>query len=150
MDKSLITLGLSAIYNHLSTNRDLIITNQREIRTVKFIIKLQNLYYGVNKLEDDHLISYYDVTYGSVIHMDVGLKGGISFVYFINDSFLSPSFDYDFTNTIDSAVPFIPWYKRGILVNPKTLVKVAQTNNQYWISPNDSDIRPYGICIKKV
>ncbi|KAM9968269.1 hypothetical protein ACTFIW_002706 [Dictyostelium discoideum] len=38
-------------------------------------------------------------------------------------------------------------------VNPKTLIKIpkSQTNDEeYWISQKDEDIRPYGICIKKV
>ncbi|KAN0025528.1 hypothetical protein ACTFIU_001805 [Dictyostelium citrinum] len=37
-------------------------------------------------------------------------------------------------------------------VNPKTLIKIpkSQTSNEeYWVSPKDEDIRPYGICIKK-
>ncbi|CAG8626528.1 2786_t:CDS:1 [Ambispora leptoticha] len=39
-------------------------------------------------------------------------------------------------------------------VNPDTLVRIPaeQTggHGEYWISPNGSDIRPYGICIKKI
>ena len=38
-------------------------------------------------------------------------------------------------------------------VNPATLEKIPadQTGvGEYWISPNDNDIRPYGICIRKV
>jgi len=38
-------------------------------------------------------------------------------------------------------------------VNPRTLLKVSadQTGvGEYWISPNDKDIRPYGICIRKL
>ncbi|KAM9985302.1 hypothetical protein ACTFIZ_008828 [Dictyostelium cf. discoideum] len=38
-------------------------------------------------------------------------------------------------------------------VNPKTLIKIpkSQTNvEDYWISPKDTDIRPYSICIKKI
>ncbi|CAG8611305.1 2580_t:CDS:1, partial [Ambispora leptoticha] len=37
-------------------------------------------------------------------------------------------------------------------VNPTTLIKISSANTgcgEYWISPNDDDIRPYGICIKK-
>ncbi|KAM9993011.1 hypothetical protein ACTFIY_010461 [Dictyostelium cf. discoideum] len=38
-------------------------------------------------------------------------------------------------------------------VNPKTLIKIpkSETNvEEYWISPNKEDIRPYSICIKKI
>ncbi|CAF0810134.1 unnamed protein product [Adineta ricciae] len=38
-------------------------------------------------------------------------------------------------------------------VNPKTLLKVSnnQTNvDEYWVNPSDKDVRPYGICIKKL
>ena len=38
-------------------------------------------------------------------------------------------------------------------VNPQTLLKVSadQTHRgEYWISPSDKDIRPYGICIRKL
>ncbi|KAM9990897.1 hypothetical protein ACTFIY_006939 [Dictyostelium cf. discoideum] len=312
MDKSLLTLGLSAIYNHLvifesekqnylgynfialdveffhkrflqhqePTNTDFNYINQiekythiiikplngdpfwlqvKESELVKNIkgkirykidlpVRFQTLFYGGKKLEDDHLISDYNITYGSTIHMEIGLKGGspTRFIYFINDSFLSPSFDYDFTNIKDSTVyhrgsgvykrpcgwmrfalninkynsgtdgktwlgdcngPNEWWvsyhgtneescnplaeegyklskctrfaYGKGIYstpsieiartygrtfkkdnceyvivlqnrVNPKAVVKVAETNNQYWICQNDRDIRPYGICIKKV
>jgi hypothetical protein len=36
-------------------------------------------------------------------------------------------------------------------VNPKTLQKVSKAENdvgEYWISPNEDDIRPYGFCVK--
>ncbi|KAM9977400.1 hypothetical protein ACTFIR_011266 [Dictyostelium discoideum] len=310
MDKSLLTLGLSAIYNHLviyesekqnylgynfialevesfhkrflqhdqSTNTDFNYINQVEIRTTHIIIKplngqsfwlqvkeselvknikgkirykidipvrFQTLYYGGKKLEDHNLISDYNITLGSTIHMEIGLigGGGTSFIYFINDSFISPSFDYDFTNIKDSIVhrrgsevytrpcgwmrfalninkyntetDGKTWlgqcngpnewlvsyhgtkeeycnsiamegfklskctgfaYGKGIYstpsieiartygktfkkdnceyvivlqnrVNPKTVIK--KDSIQYWISPNDADIRPYGVCIKK-
>jgi hypothetical protein len=38
-------------------------------------------------------------------------------------------------------------------VNPKTVIKVDKAKTgvgEYWISPNDDDIRPYGFCIKKI
>jgi hypothetical protein len=38
-------------------------------------------------------------------------------------------------------------------VNPETVIKVdkAETGvGEYWISPTDDDIRPYGFCIKKI
>lgn len=38
-------------------------------------------------------------------------------------------------------------------VNPATLIKLSanQTHvGEYWISPSDTDIRPYGICIRKL
>ncbi|GBB87479.1 hypothetical protein RclHR1_13970002 [Rhizophagus clarus] len=37
-------------------------------------------------------------------------------------------------------------------VNPNTLVRVSKEETgvgEYWISPNDKDVRPYGICIRK-
>ncbi|PKY63281.1 hypothetical protein RhiirA4_551451, partial [Rhizophagus irregularis] len=37
-------------------------------------------------------------------------------------------------------------------VNPKTLRKISKDITEvgeYWISPNECDIRPYGICIKR-
>ncbi len=37
-------------------------------------------------------------------------------------------------------------------VNPKTLTMLSHDQTgvgEFWISPNDTDIRPYGICIKK-
>ncbi|KAM9958092.1 hypothetical protein ACTFIW_013068 [Dictyostelium discoideum] len=317
MDKSLLTLGLSAIYNRLviyesekknysgenfialevetfhkrflqelPTNIEPNITNKREITTnlnsndtIMIIIKplngesfwlqvkeselvkdlkekirykidipvrFQTLCYREKKIEDDHLISDYNITYGSTIHMEIRLKGGggTSFIYFINDSFLSPSYDYDFTSVTDSIVhrrgsevytrpcgwmrfalninkyntetDGKTWlgqcngpnewlvsyhgtndiscnsiamegfqlskctrfaYGKGIYstpsieiartygktfkkdnceyvivlqnrVNPINLIK--KDDIQYWISPNDKDIRPYGICIKKV
>jgi len=36
-------------------------------------------------------------------------------------------------------------------VNPNTLIKVSKQETgvgEYWISPNQADIRPYGVCIK--
>ncbi|CAG8569020.1 8020_t:CDS:2 [Rhizophagus irregularis] len=35
-------------------------------------------------------------------------------------------------------------------VNPKTLIRIPTNIGEYWISPNSEDIRPYGICIKKL
>ncbi|KAM9968271.1 hypothetical protein ACTFIW_002708 [Dictyostelium discoideum] len=35
-------------------------------------------------------------------------------------------------------------------VNPKTLIKIPKSRAEIWISPKDIDIRPYGICIKKI
>ncbi|KAM9985301.1 hypothetical protein ACTFIZ_008827 [Dictyostelium cf. discoideum] len=38
-------------------------------------------------------------------------------------------------------------------VNPKTLIKIPKSqtyDEEYWISPKDTDIRPYSICIKKI
>ncbi|GBB98510.1 hypothetical protein RclHR1_03250004 [Rhizophagus clarus] len=35
-------------------------------------------------------------------------------------------------------------------VNPNTLIKISTSVGEYWISPNSDDIRPYGICIKKL
>ncbi|KAN0030627.1 hypothetical protein ACTA71_009267 [Dictyostelium dimigraforme] len=38
-------------------------------------------------------------------------------------------------------------------VNPKTLIKIpkSQSNEEeYWVSPKNEDIRPYGICVKKI
>ncbi|CAI2181395.1 3884_t:CDS:2 [Funneliformis geosporum] len=35
-------------------------------------------------------------------------------------------------------------------VNPRTLKKITTQYGEYWISPNSDDIRPYGICIKKL
>ncbi|GBC07802.1 hypothetical protein RclHR1_00770015 [Rhizophagus clarus] len=35
-------------------------------------------------------------------------------------------------------------------VNPDTLVKIPTSIGEYWISPKSDDIRPYGICIKKL
>ncbi|GBC05257.1 hypothetical protein RclHR1_06130008 [Rhizophagus clarus] len=37
-------------------------------------------------------------------------------------------------------------------VNPNSLIRVSKEETkvgEYWISPNDKDVRPYGICIKK-
>ena len=37
-------------------------------------------------------------------------------------------------------------------VNPKNLIKLSNEetrNGEYWISPSDTDIRPYGLCIKR-
>ncbi|XP_002170157.3 uncharacterized protein LOC100200953 [Hydra vulgaris] len=38
-------------------------------------------------------------------------------------------------------------------VNPTTLVKISADRigeGEYWISPSDKDIRPYGVCIRKL
>jgi len=38
-------------------------------------------------------------------------------------------------------------------VNPNNLVRITKEDNgvgEYWISPNSEDIRPYGICIKRI
>jgi ubiquitin len=38
-------------------------------------------------------------------------------------------------------------------VNPTTLVKISTDETgvgEYWISPSDKDIRPYGVCIRKL
>lgn len=38
-------------------------------------------------------------------------------------------------------------------VNPKTLIKLSPEETdigEYWMSPNDRDIRPYGLCVKKI
>ncbi|CAG8568449.1 1469_t:CDS:1 [Funneliformis caledonium] len=35
-------------------------------------------------------------------------------------------------------------------VNPMTLKKTITSYGEYWISPKSDDIRPYGICIKKL
>jgi hypothetical protein len=38
-------------------------------------------------------------------------------------------------------------------VNPNNLVRVSKQQTgvgEYWISPNEADLRPYGICIKKI
>ncbi|RIA89034.1 hypothetical protein C1645_876997 [Glomus cerebriforme] len=35
-------------------------------------------------------------------------------------------------------------------VNPHTLVKINTNIGEYWLSPKSEDIRPYGICIKKI
>ncbi|PKY47013.1 hypothetical protein RhiirA4_543699 [Rhizophagus irregularis] len=35
-------------------------------------------------------------------------------------------------------------------VNPQTLNKINTSIGEYWISPKSDDIRPYGICIKKL
>ncbi|PKC66878.1 hypothetical protein RhiirA1_511088 [Rhizophagus irregularis] len=35
-------------------------------------------------------------------------------------------------------------------VNPQTLNKINTSIGEYWISPQSDDIRPYGICIKKL
>jgi ubiquitin len=38
-------------------------------------------------------------------------------------------------------------------VNPTTLVKISADETgvgEYWISPSDKDIRPYGVCIRKL
>ena len=37
-------------------------------------------------------------------------------------------------------------------INPNGLNRVSKEETgvgEYWISPNESDLRPYGICIKK-
>ena len=37
-------------------------------------------------------------------------------------------------------------------VNPNNLVKISKKETgvgEYWISPKETDLRPYGICIKK-
>src|SRR5438045_9143373 len=38
-------------------------------------------------------------------------------------------------------------------VNPNNLVRLTKQETgvgEYWISPNSTDLRPYGICIKKM
>jgi len=35
-------------------------------------------------------------------------------------------------------------------VNPDTLVRINTNIGEYWLSPKDDDIRPYGICFKKL
>jgi len=38
-------------------------------------------------------------------------------------------------------------------VNPETLIQIPKDQNgigEYWVSPSEADIRPYGICIKEV
>jgi hypothetical protein len=37
-------------------------------------------------------------------------------------------------------------------VNPKNLIRISKEDTgvgEYWISPDGTDLRPYGICIKK-
>jgi len=34
-------------------------------------------------------------------------------------------------------------------VNPEGLEKVTDGNNEYWITPNQENIRPYGVCIRR-
>ncbi len=38
-------------------------------------------------------------------------------------------------------------------VNPETVIKVDKAVTkvgEYWISPNDDDIRPYGFCVREI
>ena len=66
------------------------------------------------------------------------------------------------TPDIDIACDYAPIFKhegnnyRAVIqnrVNPNNLVRVSKQENgdngEYWISPNEADVRPYGICIKK-
>ncbi|KAM9958091.1 hypothetical protein ACTFIW_013067 [Dictyostelium discoideum] len=242
MDKSLLTLGLSAIYNlsviyesekhkysgiEIRTNiiikplngesfwlqvkeSELVKDLKEKIRYKTDIpVRFQTLYYGGEKLEDDHLISDHNITYGSTIHMEIGLKGGGGGTNFtsVTDSIVHRSggevytrplgwmrfalkinkyntetdgktwlgqcnglnewlVSYHGTNdnsciystpSIDIAKTYGKTFKKKgecqyiiVLqnrVDPKTVIKL---DNKYWISPNDTDIRPYGVCIKKV
>ncbi|RUS18602.1 LOW QUALITY PROTEIN: hypothetical protein BC937DRAFT_88579 [Endogone sp. FLAS-F59071] len=35
-------------------------------------------------------------------------------------------------------------------VNPKHLERFAVSGGEYWVTPRSNDIRPYGICFRKV
>ncbi|CAM4844016.1 unnamed protein product, partial [Rotaria magnacalcarata] len=38
-------------------------------------------------------------------------------------------------------------------VNPATLIKISADQTgvmEYWINPSDQDVRPYGVCIRKI
>ena len=72
--------------------------------------------FGGKILEDDKALHEYKIRANSTIHLSIKAKGGATTqVFYIDNTYLDPSWDYDFTNINDGSTKFMrggyPYYR---------------------------------------
>ena len=110
---------------------------KREVeKELEWPAEQQRLIFGDQQLENDKTVSDYSIENHSVLHIVMLLKGGGTPQYYLDDSLLAPSFDYDFTNVDDGTTKYYRGqfiYTRPCGWQRKAIKVIGEYGDDQWL-----------------
>nr|CAG8525944.1 11034_t:CDS:2 [Entrophospora candida] len=171
------TLHLKDLYRN-TTIKELNLRIKNILRADPIIQKI--VFNGRKVTDGDKDLQYYGIKKNSVLHLDLlpfspsppsfkdkkdKKKKNIIFKRFINPNFINKLYDNAFTlyndfgdNKYSSSSSQCEKYKVIFqhLVKEKSLVKIKRFDirndrlDEYWVSPCENELKPFGVLVKKV
>ncbi|CAJ0639848.1 2877_t:CDS:2 [Entrophospora sp. SA101] len=176
-DNSNLALHLKDLYRN-TTIKELNLRIKNILRADPIIQKI--VFNGRKVTDGDKDLQYYGIKKNSVLHLDLlpfspspssfkdkkdKKKKNIIFKRFINPNFINKLYDNAFTlyndfgdNKYSSSSSQCEKYKVIFqhLVKEKSLVKIKRFDirndrlDEYWVSPCENELKPFGVLVKKV
>lgn len=110
---------------------------KREIeKELNWPAEQQRLIFADEQLENDKTVSEYSISNHSVLHIVMMLRGGGNTLYYLDNTLLAPSFDYDFTNVTDGSTKFYRGqfvYTRPCGWQRKAMKVIGQYRDDRWL-----------------
>lgn len=120
----------------ISTGSTIAVLKQEIEKELKWPAEQQRLIFADQQLENDKTVSDYSIGNHATLHIVLMLHGGGNSLYYIDNSLLAPSYDYDFTNVDDGTTK----YHRGqfIYTRPcgwqrKAMKVMGQYGDDVWL-----------------
>lgn len=120
----------------ISTGSTIAVLKQEIEKELKWPSEQQRLIFADQQLENDKTVSDYSIGNHATLHIVLMLHGGGNSLYYIDNSLLAPSYDYDFTNVDDGTTK----YHRGqfIYTRPcgwqrKAMKVIGEYGDDVWL-----------------
>ena len=110
---------------------------KREIEKVlNWPAEQQRLIFEDQQLDNDKTVSDYSIGNHATLHIVMMLKSGGNSLYYLDNTLLAPSFDYDFTNVTDGSTTFYRGqfvYTRPCGWQRKAMKVIGQYGDDRWL-----------------